>query len=236
LKQQIRSPFPELSTFRVPFRPCSWPALAAALGAALVVTLGALVRLHGTGRRQARRISELSHLALVDGLTGLRNRRAFDEELGRALGARQRHVVPDRLAIAMVDVRGLKDLNDSLGHQAGDERLIRLAEVLRVQVRESDSLYRIGGDEFMVILPGQGAGEARKLIRRLQAALEADGIHVSAGVAEATGAVTANVLIRRADRGLRAAKRGPGSVVVWSPGLDRVAGEASDASVAPSDG
>ena len=201
--------------------------LPAILAATLAGALGVIVRLRRTLRRQTRQIASLSHLALVDSLTGLRNRRAFDEEIIRALEGRQRGVVPDRLSLAMIDLRGLKDLNDSLGHQAGDERLIRLAAVLREQVRESDSLYRIGGDEFMVVLPGQGAREAQQFLRRLQAALGPEGIDVAAGIAEATGAATADVLIRRADRGLRTAKRGPDAVVVWSPGLDRVATDAS---------
>lgn len=235
MNPQIRRPFPQLRASAAPRRTTSPPALAAVLAAALIAALASVWRLVRLVRRQERQIAALSHLALVDGLTGLRNRRAFDEELGRALGARQRHVVPDRLAIAMIDLRGLKDLNDSLGYQAGDARLVRLAEVLRAQVRGSDSLYRIGGDEFMAILPGQGAQEARKLVQRLQAVLDADGIHVSAGVAEAAGAVTPDVLIRRADRGLRAAKRGPASVVVWSPGLDRVTGGTVERPLAPGD-
>ena len=210
-----------------PSRLRSAHVLPAILAAALAGALGMIVRLRRTLRRQTRQIASLSHLALVDSLTGLRNRRAFDEELIRALEGRQRGVVSDRLSLAMIDLRGLKDLNDSLGHQAGDERLIRLAAVLREQVRESDSLYRIGGDEFMVVLPGQGAREAQQFLRRLQAALGPEGIDVAAGIAEATGAATADVLIRRADRGLRTAKRGPDAVVVWSPGLDRVATDAS---------
>ncbi len=196
--------------------------------AALIVAAGAVVQLLRTQRRLRAEVARLSHQALVDGLTGLRNRRAFDEELDRALRARLRGATPDRLAIAMLDLRGLKDLNDSLGHQAGDERLVRLAEGLRAEVRGSDAIYRIGGDEFMVVLPGQGAAEAAKLMQRLQAVLEEDGVHVAAGVAEATGTVTTDVLIRRADRGLRSAKQGPRSVVVWTPGLDRLAGEAGE--------
>jgi diguanylate cyclase (GGDEF)-like protein len=205
--------------------------LATVSSIALAGALGVIVRLRRTARRQAAQIASLSHLALVDGLTGLRNRRAFDQELGRALGARQRGIMPERLAIAMIDLRGLKDLNDSLGHQAGDQRLIRLGEVLQGEVRESDALYRIGGDEFIVILPGQGSAETSNLLLRLQAALAAEGIHIAAGIAEATGAVTAEMLVRRADRGLRAAKRGPNSVVVWSAGLDRIIGDASEVSM-----
>jgi diguanylate cyclase (GGDEF)-like protein len=88
-------------------------------------------------------------------------------------------------------------------------------------VRGSDSVYRLGGDEFMVILPGQGAQEAKRLMKRLNAALGERGINVSAGIAEASETVTTDSLIGRADRALIAAKRGPEAVVVWQPGLDR---------------
>lgn len=192
-----------------------------ALGAAVIIALRFWWRCRG----YRRELLGLSDLALVDSLTGLRNRRAFDEELARALDARERGVIRPRFAIAMIDVRGLKAVNDSLGHQAGDERLITLAQLLRAGVRGSDSVYRLGGDEFIVILPGQGALEARRLMTRLNAALGEQGITVSAGIAEASETVTGMSLIGRADRALIAAKRGPEAVVVWRPGLDRGAGQ-----------
>lgn len=197
-------------------------AVAVAEAVALAGAVRLIVKLNRDNRELRVQLAEFAHLALIDGLTGLRNRRAFDEELGRALGARSRRVVPGRLAIVMIDVRGLKSVNDSLGHHAGDERLITLASVLTAEVRESDSVYRIGGDEFMLILPGQGAEEALRLVQRLKAALDAEDIHISAGIAEASGSANAGVLMRRADRSLVAAKRGPKSVIVWSPEVGRL--------------
>ena len=190
---------------------------------ALAASGAEIRRLRRMERSHSSEVAKLAHLALVDSLTGLRNRRAFDEELGRALSARQRGTIPPRLALAMLDIRGLKRINDSLGHQAGDDRLVRLSATLRAGVRESDSVYRLGGDEFMLILPGQGAEDARRLVARLGADLVEEGIDVAAGIAEASVSVTANALIGRADRALIAAKRGPNPIVIWSAGLDRAA-------------
>lgn len=195
--------------------------LAAVEAAGLLASGAVILRMRRRARRHAAEIAGLSHLALVDSLTGLRNRRAFDEELGRALGTRARGVVEARLALAMIDVRGLKNVNDTMGHQAGDRRLVRLSEVLRESIRESDSVYRLGGDEFMIILPGQGAREARRLMQRLNTRLAGDGIDVAAGIAEAAVTIGADALVGRADRALIAAKRGPEAVVVWTPGVDR---------------
>lgn len=169
--------------------------------------------------RRDREFDAAARLALVDSLTGLRNRRAFDEELAQALVARSRGAIEPRVALAMIDLRGLKQINDTIGHQEGDARLVTLAETLRAGVRGGDSVYR-GGDEFMLTLPGQGAREARRLIARLTPALTAHDLSVCAGVAEASATLDPAVLVGRADRALVAAKRGPDPVVVWQAGLD----------------
>jgi diguanylate cyclase (GGDEF)-like protein len=170
--------------------------------------------------RRDREFNAAARLALVDSLTGLRNRRAFDEELAQALVARSRGAIEPRVALAMIDLRGLKQINDTIGHQEGDARLVTLAETLRAGVRGGDSVYRLGGDEFMLIMPGQGAREARRLIARLTPALTAHDLSVCAGVAEASATLDPAVLVGRADRALVAAKRGPDPVVVWQAGLD----------------
>lgn len=190
-----------------------------------MATVAAIVRLIRSNAVREAQVRQLAHIALVDSLTGLRNRRAFDEEFARALGARERGVMAPRLALAMLDVRGLKHINESLGHQAGDERLVRLAATLRSGVRGSDSVYRLGGDEFMIILPGQGAAEAKRLLERLNASLAADGIDVAAGIAETSSSVSPGALIGRADRALIAAKHGSSRVVVWTPGVDRTSSD-----------
>ena len=187
--------------------------------AALIAAARVIVDLRRRSGDRDRELAEVARLALVDSLTGLRNRRAFDEELAQALRARSRGAIEPRVALAMIDLRGLKQINDTIGHQAGDARLVSLADTLRAGVRGGDSVYRLGGDEFMLILPGQGAREARRLIARLTAALDEHGLHVCAGVAEASASLEPDVLMGRADRALIAAKRGPDAVVVWQPGL-----------------
>ncbi len=188
--------------------------------AALLFAARTIWELRRRFEQREREFAAVARLALVDSLTGLRNRRAFDEELAQALVARARGAIEPRVALAMIDLRGLKEINNTVGHQAGDARLVTLAETLRAGVRGGDSVYRLGGDEFMLILPGQGAREARRLIGRLTASLSEHDLHVCAGIAEASAKLDPADFIGRADRALVAAKRGPDAVVVWQPGLD----------------
>jgi diguanylate cyclase (GGDEF)-like protein len=188
--------------------------------AALLFTARTIWELRRRFEQRDREFAAAARLALVDSLTGLRNRRAFDEELAQALVTRSRGAIEPRVALAMIDLRGLKEINDTIGHQAGDARLVTLAETLRAGVRGGDSVYRLGGDEFMLILPGQGAREARRLVGRLTASLAEHDLHVCAGIAETSATLDPDDFIGRADRALVAAKRGPDAVVVWQPGLE----------------
>lgn len=188
--------------------------------AALLLAARTIRDLRRRYEQRDRAFAAATRLALVDSLTGLRNRRAFDEELAQALVVRSRGAIEPRVALAMIDLRGLKQINDTIGHRAGDARLVTLAEALRAGVRGGDSVYRVGGDEFVLILPGQGAREARRLIGRLTESLADHGLHVYAGIAEAANSLDPDVLVGRADRALVAAKRGPDAVVVWQPGLE----------------
>jgi len=92
----------------------------------------------------------LEHLAFHDPLTGLANRAAFDESLATAIASARRH--GDRLGVVYIDVDDFKDINDSLGHDAGDQVLITLAERLKSCVRPDDTVARLGGDEFVIVL------------------------------------------------------------------------------------
>lgn len=106
--------------------------------------------------------AKISYLSYHDQLTGLFNRRFFDEELARLDSPRN---YP--LTLAMGDVNGLKMVNDSFGHKAGDELLIRVANVLKKACRQDDIIARVGGDEFSIILPGSDEADAEKVIQRI---------------------------------------------------------------------
>ena len=125
---------------------------------------------------------------MTDPLTGLRNHRAFQEDLARELGRVGRTGEP--LALALLDVDDLKLANDTNGHQAGDERLQALADAIRATQRATDCGYRIGGDEFAVILPGARALGAMEFAQRVRArpatARRGPAFTATAGIAEAT--------------------------------------------------
>lgn len=106
-----------------------------------------------------------AHLARTDGLTGLQNRRAFDDRLGHDVALAQRRKTA--LTLAYVDVDELKHLNDSHGHASGDRALKVVGGVLSELARKSDTAARIGGDEFALVLPETDDQGARQFITRL---------------------------------------------------------------------
>ena len=131
---------------------------------------------------------QLQYLADHDALTGLFNRRRFEEELDRALASAERY--RHRGAVLVLDLDGFKHVNDTLGHPVGDELIARLAGTLRDELRESDVIARLGGDEFGVILPEASDAEAAAVATKLLRAVERGGV-----VADSTGhaRVTASV-------------------------------------------
>lgn len=170
-------------------------------------------------------VARLRQMALTDNLTSIRNHRAFHEDLRRELLRRER--TGDSLSLVMLDMDDLKGINDRLGHQEGDEQLRALAASLMETVRGSDSAYRVGGDEFALILPETSAFAAFRVVQRLQARLSggtrADRPSASAGIAETSGPLTNDELIRRADLALYDAKRSKRSVVVYGGDLEEPA-------------
>jgi diguanylate cyclase (GGDEF)-like protein len=130
------------------------------------------------------RSSELEWLAHTDALTGLFNLRYLRQQVDHLLGLQERYGHP--FALLLLDVDGLKRVNDSFGHAAGDELLVGVAEAIRAATRSVDVPARIGGDEFCVLAPHQTAERATVLGERLAAGIEeieaADGSHVGVSI------------------------------------------------------
>ncbi len=155
-------------------------------------------------------VDRLKRSATTDGLTGVANRRAFDETFARELARAAR--ADDPLSLVLVDLDRFKLLNDTHGHLAGDDVLRAVASCLEDEVRIGDSVARYGGEEFAVVLPGLDAADALAAAERLRtrvAALELGAaVTVSAGVSSFP--LHANEplgLIRAADAALYASKR-----------------------------
>jgi diguanylate cyclase (GGDEF)-like protein len=148
-------------------------------------------------------LARLERIARTDELTGLLNRRAWREELPREMARARREHCP--LCVAMLDIDGLKELNDTHGHHAGDQLLKQNAAAWSSVLRPVDLLARYGGDEFAAVLTGCRLVDAQKLIDRLVDATPAD--HgFSVGIAEWDGAQDAHALMAAADASLYAAK------------------------------
>lgn len=163
-------------------------------------------------------VRRLEHLSRVDALTGLANRRAFDEALEVELARSRRTGQP--LALVMLDVDHFKRFNDTFGHQAGDRALALVGDTLRGVARREDRPCRMGGEEFAVLLPGaEGAGAvevAERMRRAIGAAPLAEGpITVSLGVAWTHGRESGEQVVAQADARLYAAKLDGRNRVVW---------------------
>lgn len=172
-------------------RPAQPPVVAwlAVFGAAVV--LGAVV---------LGLVSVLRVNAREDHLTGLANRRHWDERLDEELERARRSHQP--LSVIVVDLDGFKSLNDTFGHPAGDRLLCDLASRWRAVVRNScDLLARTGGDEFAVLAPHADQTRSHRLGRRLSESLP-QGVSVSIGTATWDGTENASDLLRRADRAM----------------------------------
>ncbi|WP_372595376.1 GGDEF domain-containing protein [Actinotalea sp.] len=112
-------------------------------------------------------VGALRRLATRDPLTRVLNRRAFVDEARRGIARAARTGTP--ISVAMIDFDGFKAINDSLGHAAGDQVLISSTEAWRGMLRADDQLGRLGGDEFLVLLPGSDLESAHQVVARLRA-------------------------------------------------------------------
>lgn len=193
-------------------------ALVVLRGAGMVALLGILFLLVRQERR--RRLAEerslrdrnarLEDLAREDALTGLRNRRALEEDLVREWSRALRYQQP--LSLLLLDVDHFKGFNDTYGHLVGDDVLRLMAEILRKTTRGSDVLARYGGEEFIVLLPCTGPADAMLVGERLRKALERHAwshrpVTISVGIATMNLTMHApSDLVRAADAALYQAK------------------------------
>ncbi|HEX7097552.1 MAG TPA: diguanylate cyclase [Acidimicrobiales bacterium] len=155
----------------------------------------------------AQRYDSTVALALRDPLTGLANRRKLDLDLAKASATEV------RVAFLMVDIDHFKSFNDRHGHQRGDALLRAVAHAISAAVRKDDCVYRYGGEEFSVLLPGADAATAglvaervRTAVRAATAGMDGDAITVSVGVAAQSAPIVASKLLAEADAALYAAK------------------------------
>lgn len=197
-------------------RPAGWDVLILGETALLCAALLTLTKALRHGRD--RLIADLERVASTDGLTGLANRGTFEEVAGRLL--ERARIDGGSLAFVMFDIDHFKALNDREGHAAGDAALTGFADLLSRASRPTDLVARIGGEEFVAVMPGLEAAGAQAFARRVgdmlrDGAATGSRLTVSAGVAVYTGGdADVHALLGDADRALYDAK---------GAGRDRVA-------------
>ena len=198
------------------------------VGSLLLLWLLLFQIVHSTSRRLRATALENARLALLDSLTGLPNRRLLADQMQRAIdkvggeGA--------RVGLILLDIDRFKDINDTLGHDHGDELLQQVAERLRNALRDDDVVARLGGDEFAILLPDvRTVANAERLARRVRGLfarpfeLSDIALHVETSIGVAClpdHAADASSLMRTADIAMYAAKHHRAGVSVYSPSAD----------------
>ena len=166
-----------------------------------------IARLRGQVARLESRCDELDREAHRDALAPVANRRGLVRQLDMLIARRERYNTP--AALLFVDVDGLKSLNDSFGHAAGDAALIYLANLMVGAVRQTDLVARLGGDEFAILLDHADESSAMEIADRLvNAAADSDFIHhgqplplsVAIGITAIEQGDTAEAVLDRADQ------------------------------------
>jgi two-component system cell cycle response regulator len=187
-------------------------------------TAAALMRMaerHALMTRLRRQYAQSLDLAVTDSLTGVFNRRYLDAYFELQARARQERALPgdaangeSPFALLLIDVDRFKDINDRLGHAVGDVALRMVAERLLGQVRTSDMVVRVGGEEFVVLMPGADLRTAETVAERLRAVIEEkpfalghEPLRVTVSIGVAEGAMNPGDLLKDADMALYASKR-----------------------------
>ena len=166
----------------------------------------------GPAIENAKRYLEARQLAEMDALTGLHNRRYFDEALDREIARAKRY--ERSLALILLDLDDFKQVNDRVGHLGGDAVLADIGARVRETLRSADIACRVGGDELAVILPESAISDAQQLYGRLFDAINArplagnQSVAMSGGIAEVDREDDSQSLFKRADDALYRAKRG----------------------------
>jgi diguanylate cyclase (GGDEF)-like protein len=184
-----------------------------------------LLAVHRGGREAIAK----EHQALHDALTGLPNRTLFRDRVEQATHTTHRH--RETAAVMLIDLDHFKEINDTLGHHAGDRLLQEVSQRLRASLADDDTFARLGGDEFGVLLPriarpGDAAVVAQRLLSQLREPFLIDGLTLevdgSIGIAcTPAHGVAVEQLIQRADIAMYAAKEGGRGYVLFEPQLDR---------------
>jgi diguanylate cyclase len=165
-------------------------------------------------RKLEQELAQVSELVHQDQLTGALNRHGLDEAFEREATRADRSHTP--VCVALLDIDNFKRLNDTMGHQAGDQALVHLSHVIKEALRPSDAVARYGGEEFIIVLPGIGLEEATATVERLQRELtkkfflhENDRVLItfSAGVALRAPQEPQEDVIGRADKAMYQAKK-----------------------------
>ncbi|MBG0562547.1 GGDEF domain-containing protein [Actinoplanes aureus] len=180
--------------------------VVASCGVALTAVV--VVRQISALRDNSRLLAQVNHAASHDALTGLANRALFQRRLTEALAG------PGPVTVALLDLDGFKQVNDTFGHEAGDALLATVAGVLRECVRPGDTAARLGGDEFVLVLEGADRAEASRTAEAIADRLRRDRvrpIRASIGLACGVAGEDPVELLRRADAAMYAAKKIPGT-------------------------
>ena len=181
-----------------------WKSADALEDPAVVALVDLLASEAGVTLERVGLLARLEAVARTDELTGLPNRRAWQEELPRELARTRRAAEP--LCVAMLDLDYFKQYNDERGHQAGDRLLKEVAGAWSGELRATDILARYGGEEFALALPGCSMEDAFAVVERLRTAIPG-GESCSAGIARWDAQETSGELLERADTALYDAKR-----------------------------